>query len=367
MRVLVVDDSAFMRHAVSQILASSQGIQVVGTARDGIQALDLMEELQPDVVTLDVEMPRLDGLATLERIMRRQPVPVIMLSSFTAEGSSTTMAALELGAVDFVAKPSGPLSRTLQDMGLELATKVRSAARARVHARLIRTPPARASSATITASSQAFRRVLIIGSSTGGPKALCELVPALPGDLDAAVVIVQHMPAGFTRSLSERLDAMSALTIREAQTNDRLMRGLGLVAPGGRHLLVGSDGTVELSSDPPVLGVRPSVNVTMRSLVRVYGGDCLGVILTGMGSDGTVGCQEIRAAGGRVIAEAESTCVVFGMPRSVIESGAADRVVPLHDMAAQVVQTLADSSWPQHQRDCAPPRQRLAGPGREAR
>lgn len=342
-RVLVVDDSAFMRHAITQILDADSHVEVIGTARDGLQALDLVEQLRPDVVTLDVEMPRLDGLGTLERIMDRRPLPVVMVSSSTGEGTSTTMTALAIGAVDFIAKPSGPISLNIRQVGEELIAKVKAAAGARVARR--RPVVSRRSAVgrpTAGRPPQGRQRTVIIGSSTGGPRALYELVPALPQDLDAALLIVQHMPAGFTRSLAEKLDEMSALTIKEAESGDRLEPGLGLVAPGGRHLVVSAQNTVLLSDDPPLHGVRPAIDVTMTSAVRVYGGNCVGVILTGMGSDGTLGCQQIRAAGGRVIAEDESTCVVYGMPRSVAEAGAADRVVPLPRIAAEIVQALPE-------------------------
>ena len=341
-RVLVVDDSAFMRHAISQILESDANIEVVGTARDGLQALEMIENLHPDVATLDVEMPRLGGLETLQRIMERCPLPVVMVSSSTKEGSSITLSALAMGAVDFVAKPSGPASPNIRQVTNELITKVKAAAGARVRGR--RQELVRSASRPVTAAPAAERtpKIVIIGSSTGGPRALYELVPALPRDLDAALLIVQHMPPGFTGPFAERLNEMSSLTIKEAGGGERLEAGLGLLAPGGRHLVVTADGVTRISDGPPVHGVRPSVDVTMGSLAEKQGRNCLGVILTGMGSDGTLGCKWIKSLGGKVIAEDESTCVVFGMPRSVIEAGVVDRVVPLHEMAAAIVEMLPE-------------------------
>ena len=339
-RVLVVDDSAFMRHAITQILTDDPQIKVVGAARDGLQALEMIDQLRPDVVTMDVEMPRLDGLATLERLMGRHPLPVIMVSSSTHEGASTTMSALALGAVDFVAKPSGPISLNIRQVGEELVAKVKAARAARIARR--RPLPRDSRPAPPAGAARRGQKVVIVGSSTGGPRALYEVIPALPGDLDAALLIVQHMPVGFTRSLAEKLNEMSELTIREAETGDRLETGLGLLAPGGRHLVVGAQGTVTLSDAPPMHGVRPAIDVAIESAARIYGASCLAVILTGMGSDGTLGCQLVKAAGGKVIAEDESTCVVYGMPKSVVEAGAADRVVPLPDIPAEIVRALLE-------------------------
>lgn len=340
-RVLVVDDSAFMRHSVSQVLAADGDLEVVGTAKDGVQALELVDELRPDVVTLDVEMPRMDGLTTLRRLMSARPLPVVMLSSSTTAGASTTLTALELGAVDFVTKPSGPISLNIREVGPELVAKVKAAATARVrHADRRPDRPAPREAPSIVPSAQPSRKVVVIGSSTGGPKALYEVVPALPSDLDASLVIVQHMPAGFTRSLAEKLDDLSTIRIKEAENGDRLRPGLGLVAPGGRHLVVGAGGVAHLADWLPVHGVRPAIDVTLDSAVQVFGAACLAVILTGMGSDGTQGCRQVRAAGGKVIAEDESTCVVYGMPRSVVEAGLADGVVPIEAISREIVRFL---------------------------
>jgi two-component system, chemotaxis family, protein-glutamate methylesterase/glutaminase len=364
-RVLVVDDSAYMRHTITRLLEADPEITVVGAARDGVQALELVESLRPDVLTLDVEMPRLDGLSTLRRLMATNPLPVVMLSSTTGDGSRTTIAALESVAVDFVLKPSGAISLNIHQVAEELVAKVKAAARVhpgRISAtrtggqrvasqRSEQKPvveaaswPAQSIAVTPAASARggSVRRVVVIGSSTGGPRALYEVVPSLPADLGAAVVIVQHMPAGFTKSLADRLNTLSQLTVREAVAGDHLENGTALVAPGGRHLLVGRDGEARLSDSPPVHGVRPAIDVTIDSVVRAYGGACIGVILTGMGSDGALSCRGVRQAGGLVIAEHESTCVIYGMPRSVIEAGQADRVSPLPQVAGEIVRALSE-------------------------
>jgi len=340
-RVLVVDDSAFMRLTLSRRLTAEDGLEVVGTACDGYEALTQIQVLKPDVVTLDVEMPRLDGLGALTQIMTSQPVPIIMVSSLTREGTEITARALMLGAVDCIAKPS-QFSGT-QEMVRELAEKIRQAAGARIRPTLPMrhdplSPPTKAKRPITSAGS-----VLVIGSSTGGPGALRQLLGILPADLNAATVIVQHMPAGFTRSLADHLNAISAWSVKEADAGDRLLEGQALLAPGGFHLIVNRQGEVSLTQDPPVNNVRPAVDVTMHSVVQAFGRQALGIILTGMGRDGTDGALAIRRAGGQVIAEAESTCAIYGMPRSVVEAGAADHVVPLPEIAGCVRQLLAGS------------------------
>ncbi len=337
-RVMVVDDSAFMRFTVSKHLSETEGINVVGAARDGEEALQLIPRLLPDVVTLDVEMPRMDGLATLRAIMAKYPRPVIMLSSLTVEGARETIQALTWGAVDFIAKPETKANvETIID---DLATKIRKAAGMRVFQSAPAPKPVQPSANGPAKQSHplsASDKVVIIGASTGGPRALNAVIPQLPKNLRAALVVVQHMPVGFTRSLAERLDSNSALRIKEAAPGDQLEVGLGLVAPGGFHMTLDTDGKIALNQNPPVHGVRPAIDVTMASVAKRYGKSVVGVILTGMGSDGTNGSALIHEAGGQIIAEDESTCVVWGMPRSVYEAGVVDRVVPL-DGVAQAIQ-----------------------------
>jgi two-component system, chemotaxis family, protein-glutamate methylesterase/glutaminase len=352
-RVLVVDDSAFMRRVISDALSAEPDMELVGTAINGLDALIKVEQLQPDVVTLDVEMPEMDGLTALRHLMARYPRPVVMLSSLTQAGAVTTIRALTIGAVDFIGKPSGAISLDFHRVREELVQKIRLAARAKVRGPGV---GGRGSAAATAAPSlqplvlstsprpptpnTPFDRLVVIGSSTGGPRALGTLVPALPNDGRTAYLIVQHMPAGFTRSLAERLDSVSALTVREAEVGDHLAAGTALVAPGDFHLRVTSRGTVQLDQEPKVHGVRPSVDVTLYSVAPHFGSRTVAAILTGMGSDGAAGAAAIRAAGGLVLAEDESTCVVWGMPRAVVERGGADRVVPLDEMGQTIAQCL---------------------------
>jgi two-component system chemotaxis response regulator CheB len=342
-RVLVVDDSAFMRFSISQHLNGRDGIQVIATARDGQEALELIPSLNPDVVTLDVEMPRLDGISTLREIMTRFPRPVVMLSSLTREGAVTTIQALTLGAVDFITKPDRQLDiQTVMD---EAAHKIKRAANARVRPFAL-ARPAPPSKPVVEKPVRPLKNnepIVVIGSSTGGPRALNEVVPALPASLPAAVVIVQHMPAGFTHSLAERLNSLSKLLVREAQPGDRLMAGQALLAPGGFHMVLDENEQIALNQNSPVHGVRPAIDVTLTSLVQRYGKRVISVILTGMGSDGTNGSVLLHSVGGTVIAEHESTCVVWGMPRSVLEKQAVDVVVPLPDVADAIQKAVQEN------------------------
>lgn len=352
-RVLVTDDSAFMRFSISQHLNEHPDIVVIGTARDGSEALELIPRLQPDVVTLDVEMPHLDGLSTLRQIMARFPRPVVMLSSLTQEGAVETIQALTFGAVDFIAKPAN--NANIRAVMEDAAAKILRAAKARVQGMpAVNLPaqsvPARNTSAA-AASLPVVRKegetkncrprmrgepIVLIGTSTGGPRALNDLIPALPGDLPAAVVVVQHMPAGFTHSLAERLNSVSNLKVKEAGPGDRLAVGQVLLAPGGFHMIFDQNEQVVVNQNPPVHGVRPAVDVTLLSLVQRFGKLVTAAILTGMGSDGTNGAVLLHSMGGHVIAEHESSCVVYGMPRSVVEAGAAAEILPLGEIPAAI-------------------------------
>jgi two-component system, chemotaxis family, protein-glutamate methylesterase/glutaminase len=346
-RVLVVDDSAFMRKVLSDLLQSDPAITVLGTARDGQDAVEKSLALQPDVITLDIEMPRLDGYGALREIMTRRPTPVVMVSSLTREGAEATVRALALGAVDFVAKPSGSISLNMHVTREELVAKVKAAAGATPRFRRVLgdLPPLRRERAERPVVAEAGvlpRRLVVIGCSTGGPGALHQIIPRLPADLPAAVLVVQHMPPGFTRSLAGRLDEISAIEVREAQEGDRVTNGLVLVAPGGFHLLVAADGTVRLGQDPPLHGVRPAVDKTLETVVPLWQNRLVGVILTGMGYDGAKGMVSVKKAGGRTIAEDASTCVVYGMPKVVVEMGAADLVLPVHEVAEAIVRLLKE-------------------------
>ena len=341
-RVLVVDDSAFMRLTITRYLSDSPGIQVVGSARDGQEALDLIPRLKPDVITLDVEMPRMDGLSALKVIMSEHPRPVIMLSSLTTEGALETIQALTLGAVDFISKPTNKanIAAVMEDV----ANKIRQAATAKVRPTF--TPRAISGIEKPVISNKSTRsllkhdRVVVIGSSTGGPRALNSVIPELSARLSAAFLVIQHMPVGFTRSLAERLDHISALKVKEAEPGDRPETGKVLIAPGGFHMTLDENGAIALNQKPTVHGVRPAIDVTMASVVKLYGAATIGVILTGMGNDGTNGCALVSSAKGWVIAEDESTCVVWGMPRCVAEAGIANVVAPLQNIAQSISQAV---------------------------
>jgi len=341
-RILIVDDSAFIRYALAKRLDAEPDLTVIDTAHDGIDALEKIARLQPDVVTLDVEMPRLNGLDALRQIMAQHPRPVIMLSTLTQEGARETFQALALGAVDFVPKPT--TATQIQHVFDALEDKIRNVANVPTlrlqhlrQASLSATPPP--ASAT-TRPLNAHDAVLVIGSSTGGPQALQRVVSGLPADLPAALAIVQHMPPQFTTTLAERLNAHSAFAIRESDGTETLRVGQGLLAPGGYHLVLHRGGGVSLSSAPPRNHVRPSVDVTFESAADAFGGATVAVILTGMGSDGTEGARRIKAAGGKVLAEAEETCVVYGMPKSAADAGLVDTLVPLDDIPSAIIRVV---------------------------
>lgn len=352
-RVLVVDDSALMRQMISRFLTEA-GMEVVGTAKDGREGLDAVKKLQPDVVTLDVEMPNMDGLAMLRRLMAEHPVPVVMVSSLTLANAPATIEALSLGAVDVVAKPGGTISLNLREVKEELVRKVRIAAGARVLpgsgrptrvARRASTPstpsmPSRPSTASSLARTERGQ-IVIIGSSTGGPKALATLISGLPESFSVPMIIVQHMPAGFTASLAARLNTLNVFDVAEARTGELPQPGQIWVAPGGYHLLFGRGGRMRLDEGPPHLGVRPAVDLTMESAVEVWQGGTIGVVLTGMGMDGARGARRIKQAGGMVLAQDAATSVVYGMPRAVVEMGLADQIVGIEDMAMVLWETVA--------------------------
>jgi two-component system chemotaxis response regulator CheB len=333
--VLVVDDSAFVRQALTRMIATAPDMVVVGTAADGQEGIDQVLALAPDVVTLDVKMPRLGGLEALQRIMALKPTPVLLLSSLTKEGADVTLRGLELGAVDFVDKSSVQGSMNLLALAEELQSKLRALAWSRE-------PHPKAAPAGRTAAAAAPRgpaEVVAIGASTGGPPALQVLIPALPADFNLPILVVQHMPSGFTRSLADRLAARSRLPVREAREGDILEAGRVLIAPGGQHMKVRRRGSVVrivLDDDPLGELHRPSVDVLMTSVARAYGRHALGILLTGMGADGVNGLRAIRSVGGRTLAESEETCVIYGMPKAAVEAGVVDRSVPLPRLAEEI-------------------------------
>lgn len=349
-RVLIVDDSRMMRELLAGILKDRPGIEVVGAAADAYEARDLMRELRPDVVTLDVEMPRMNGLEFLDRLMRARPTPVVMISSFTRAGSDVTFRALELGAVEFVEKPR--LDEQAPEGYAELiAEKIRAAASARLRpprraplAHETGPRPAAALAAKAIAGGQgASERVIAVGASTGGTEAIREFLVGMPGDCPG-IVIVQHMPEHFTRMFAERLNGLCAITVREAEHNDPVLRGHAYVAPGGRHLSVARERgrtVVRLSTDEPVNLHRPSVDYLFQSAARALGPDVVGVIMTGMGRDGARGLLAMRKAGAYNLAQDEPSCVIFGMPKEAIELGAVDEVAPLARLRERALHACA--------------------------
>ncbi len=340
-RVLVVDDSALMRKLIPTILERDPSIEVVGTAMDGAFALKKIEELHPDVVTLDLEMPRLDGLEALRLIMRRAPMPVIVFSTHSKEGAYSTFKALALGAIDFVAKPRDAAAGHLDAIAVELIDKIKVAKRA--SGRKIRTEVAveikpqqkKAARATLPPS-----RIVAIGISTGGPNALQYVLSQIPADFSAAILIVQHMPEGFTEMFAKRLDECCSLDVQEARSGDLLLAGRVLICPGNRHMMVRrmprGDMAV-LSDGPPVNGHRPSADVLFHSVAQQFALTSVGVLMTGMGDDGAEGLGAIKAAGGMTVAQSEDTCVVSGMPRAAILKGYANKIVALESLSAFLV------------------------------
>jgi two-component system chemotaxis response regulator CheB len=336
-RVLVVDDSAFVRQALTRMLGADPGIEVVGSAVDGADAVDKVRELGPDVVTLDVQMPRMGGLEALRRIMAEHPLPVLLLSSLTQEGADVTLRGLELGAMDFVDKTRVQGQMNLLELADELRGKVHAAAAVPL-ARLVR--PAPAGQAAAERGSEPRAEAVVIATSTGGPPALQRIIPRLPVDIRAAVLVVQHMPLGFTRSLAERLDALSTLSVREAGDGEPIHPGTVLVAPAGRHMKIrrrGASARVWLDEEPRAALHRPSADVLMAAAARAWGARTLGVVLTGMGSDGVEGLRAIRSAGGQTLAESEESCVIYGMPKAAVEAGVVDRSVALDRMADEIL------------------------------
>jgi two-component system chemotaxis response regulator CheB len=340
-RVVICDDSALLRRVVGDMLTDG-GLTVVGEARDGVELVERATALAPDVITLDVEMPRRSGLEGLRELMRVRPTPVVMVSSFTGPASAAGIAALAAGAVDVIEKPALPLSpRNWGATRDELVARVRAAAAARPAA-LARAPrPATPGAHLASRAAGPGGDLIVIATSTGGPRALHAVVPNLPSPLGSGVLIVQHMPVGFTRPLTVRLDERSRLTVREAGPVDDIRPDTALVAPGGSHLEVSGRGRVRLSQAAAIGSLRPRADVTIETAARHYGARLTLVVLTGMGDDGLAGARAVRAAGGTVLVEAERTCVVWGMPRVVQEAGLADAVIPLEVMPLAIAEAAA--------------------------
>lgn len=335
-RILIVDDSMFMRAAIERALIGLGDFEIVGHARNGAEAVDKVLEVQPDVVTMDYNMPRMNGAAAVRELMKQRPTPVLMFSAHTRQGARETFEALAAGAVDFCTKPAGEVSMDLSAIAEELGAKLRAAAKSHPQPTVpLRSAKDPAGVGRISVPPTG-PRLVVIGISTGGPAALSRLIPALPANTRFATVIVQHMPAQFTAALAERLDALSAVSVREAEPGDLPMPASVLIAPGDRHLVFGERGTVVLSTDPLVNGCRPSADVTMQSAAAVYGRRTIGVIMTGMGRDGTEGLRSIKRAEGRTMVQDPESCVISGMPKAAMEAGVADYVVPLDDIAKRL-------------------------------
>ena len=340
-KVLIVDDSALMRQMLSEIIGGYDDFEVVGVAHDPYIAREKIKALNPDVLTLDVEMPRMDGLTFLENLMRLRPMPVLMVSSLTKKNAETTLRALELGAVDFVTKPVAQTSEDLARYGEMILEKLRAAASAglpRARGGRARSPKA------LSPAQSAFRpgQLVAIGASTGGTEALREVLAQLP-DTFPPVLVVQHMPEMFTKMFAKRLDSLCEITVTEAQNGERIVQGHAYIAPGDRHMRLARQSdhlVVSLDQDPPVNRHRPAVDVLFHSIAEIAGKSTVGVILTGMGADGKSGIRALKEAGARTLAQDRSSCVVFGMPKAAIDTGCVDAIVPIEEMADEILRSV---------------------------
>lgn len=348
-RVLVVDDSAFMRKAISMMIEDDQDIQVIGTARDGLDAIEKVKSLNPDLVTLDVEMPRMDGITALKKIMKEHPLPVLMVSSLTIEGARSTIDALSAGAVDFIPKELSYVSLDITKIKGDLIAKIKAIAKRRPT--IFSKPLTNRLRQTDKGSGLRMpgAQIVVIGISTGGPFSLQKVIPSLPVSFPVPVAIVQHMPPHFTKSLADRLDSISRLEVCEAEDGMELVRGKVFIAPGGLHMRFRkTGGTVRLSTsrEPADTLHRPSVDVMFSSAFEMFGGSVLAAVMTGMGRDGLEGTKLIKTAGGKVIAQDEDSCVVYGMPRCVVEADLADIIVPLDGIASVLTGALKPGHLP---------------------
>lgn len=349
-RVLIVDDSAVVRQVMTQLLSSDRGIQVIGAAADPVFAMNRMAQEWPDVIVLDVEMPRMDGLTFLRKIMSERPTPVVICSTLTTQGAETTMQAMSAGAVSIVAKPKAGLKQHLMEESDDLISVVKAAAHARLKRVSVSAAPVAKVTAKLTADavlpstphramSETTDRVVAIGTSTGGTQALETVLRELPSN-SPGIVVVQHMPAQFTAAFAQRLNSVCDIEVREAAHGDRVHDGLALIAPGGRHLTLERSGAqyrVSVVDGPPVSRHRPSVDVLFRSVARAAGRNALGIIMTGMGDDGARGLKEMREAGASTIGQDEDSCVVYGMPKEAMKMGGVERELPLRAIASAII------------------------------
>ncbi len=343
--VLIVDDSAFMRNAISNMISEDPEINVVGIARDGIEAIEKVITLKPDLVTLDVEMPRMDGIEALRRIMSENPVPVLMVSSLTDDGAKATLDALDLGAIDFIPKNLSDLSINIVKIKDMLIDKIKSIGRKgitlkkKIHIEKPLNMPERT-------DYKPHRKtgIVAIGTSTGGPKALQQVISRIPKDFPVPILIAQHMPPAFTGPFAERLNQLSEIHVKEAEHGEIIEKGTAYIAPGSGHMGITrrkiTETRISISEPNDKLIYKPSVDVLLLSTVEIYSGQVLGIILTGLGNDGEKGMREIKNKGGRTIAESKETCVVYGMPKSVVDAGVADKVVPIDEVAGEIINSV---------------------------
>ena len=344
--VLVVDDSAFMRKIISDILNSDDEIEVIDTAKNGIEAIEKVHKLKPSVVTLDVEMPVMDGLTCLKEIMKESGAPaVVMLSSITKEGADATIRALEYGAIDFITKPTNIFNISGDEKKLELIEKVKIAKNSTKVKKNVVISDIHIKPKRDIVKSSNIKNIVAIGTSTGGPKALQDVIPLIPGDVPAAFLVVQHMPPGFTRSLAERLNSMSEVTVKEAENGEAIQPGYVYIASGDYHMtverLVSGNLKIKLNQNPAVGGHRPDVNTMMESLSNTGLENIIGVIMTGMGGDGSEGVKKLKTINkGYIIAQDEKSCVVYGMPKVAVQTGTVDAVVPLKDITKEIMKII---------------------------
>ena len=342
-KVLIVDDSALIRSVMTEIISSQPDMEVVGVAPDPLVARELIKQTNPHVLTLDVEMPKMDGLDFLEKLMRLRPMPVVMVSSLTERGSEITMRALELGAVDFVTKPKISIQSGMREYTELIADKIRAAAKARIRARTIGAPAPAGALPALRNPLTSSEKLIIIGASTGGTEAIREFLMQMPSDCPG-ILIAQHMPEGFTTSFARRLDSLCKISVQEAAGGERILPGHAYIAPGHSHLLLvrsGANYMTRIEQSAPVNRHRPSVDVLFRSAALAAGKNAVGVILTGMGKDGAAGMLEMKHAGAHNFAQDEASCVVFGMPREAIALGAADEIGSLTELPSMVLGYLS--------------------------
>ncbi len=347
-KVLVVDDSALIRSLLTEIINSQSDMTVVGAAPDPLIARDMIKQLNPDVLTLDVEMPKMDGLDFLERLMRLRPMPVVMVSTLTEQGSEITLRALELGAVDFVAKPKMSISEGMREYTEIIADKIRAAAQARMAllSRQSAPKPAHSTPTSIRNPLISSEKLLIVGASTGGTEAIKAFLMQMPSDCPG-ILITQHMPAGFTKSFANRLDSLCQISVKEAEGGERILPGHAYIAPGDKHLLLGRSGAnyvTQLSDAAPVSRHKPSVDVLFESAAASAGKNVIGVILTGMGQDGAIGMRHMKDAGAYNFAQNEESCVVYGMPKEAVAHGGVDEIAHLNDLPKRVLSHLMANS-----------------------